>query len=52
VIKAAPFSATVRWEITWSDHFNMLRGALIIVVSLAAVIMTAGYILLAMRIFG
>ncbi|MEH2480553.1 hypothetical protein V1282_003910 [Nitrobacteraceae bacterium AZCC 2146] len=52
VIKAARFSATVRWETTGSDQLKMLRGALIIVVSLAAVIMTVGYVLLAMKIFG
>jgi hypothetical protein len=52
VIKAAQFSATVRWVTTGSDQLKMLREALIIVVSLTAVIMTAGYVLLAMNIFG
>jgi hypothetical protein len=52
VIKAAQFSATAHWETTGSDQLNVLRGALIIVVSLAAVIVTAGYALLAMNIFG
>jgi hypothetical protein len=52
VINLRGFSASVRRETTGSDHFNMLRGALIIVVSLAAIIMTTGYVLLAMKIFG